>query len=625
MAALSRLSWGFIISAIVAVVAALSFDVQRGPWYTFPNHHSSWPIYCYKSVRTLDGEQPVAECFRVLNGKFTFVWKRDPKEEVDKEHTVYSDGYVIPGLWDGHGHLLQYGEFLHSVDLFGSQSLDDVRDRIKAYLAANPEAGTSGQWLRGVGWDQSVFGRMPTADDIEQDDQLKGIYMMLDRIDVHCTWVSKAVLDLLPDDIPDVPGGEVVRDPGLGVFCDNAIDMVMDLWPKPGAEEKTRAIKSAMKELNKVGLVGMHDAGVTKEDAQLYSKLSATPDWTVRVHGMLECSKRNTYCADSRPNYPMYGDNGMFVLTAVKLFADGALGSWGSAMLEPYSDRPWTSGSLLINASALAEVTTMWALAGYQVNIHAIGDLANRNAIDAFEAAMKQVCEGEKKKELAKCRAGRRFRLEHAQIIHPEDQKRMRALGIIPSIQPTHATSDMKYAEDRLGPQRIKKEAYRMKSLLDLKPVLGSDFPVEPPNPFHGIYAAVTRKNPNTGLGPDPENPSKGWHTEEALSLDEALLGFTRNVAHGVYPTFEGQAGVIKRGAYADWVVLDEPLEGMDIEKLRTLKVRETWIGGRRVYSRDEKLWPLSIAILHTEEEAMEMINMVSLTSDQLGFEEGWP
>lgn len=280
----------------------------------------------------------------------------------------------------------------------------------------------------------------------------------------------------------------------------------------------------------------------------------------------------------------------ILITKSLSYFKDGALGSWGSAMLNPYTDHPWTSGSLLINASALTQVTKSWASRGFQVNIHAIGDLANRNAIDAFQAALEQQCGGADGKSdalLAECQLGHRFRIEHAQIIHPDDQKRIHAMGIIPSIQPTHATSDMKYAGQRLGPERTGSEAYRMKSLLDVSPVLGSDFPVEPPNPFQGIYAAMTRKNPQTGLGPDPENPSKGWHTEEALGLDEALLGFTRHAAYGAF--LEHSAGIIRQGSFADWVVLDEALEDMDVEKLRTLKVRETWVGGRRVYSRDEQ------------------------------------
>ncbi|GFP56140.1 protein LONG AFTER FAR-RED 3 [Trichoderma asperellum] len=579
--------WGSLISAIVAVVLAYSYQQQHP--FLFADVGHALPVYCYSSVRTHDGQQPSADCFSVQDGAFAGVWARDSDQAplgVKEAHVTVSDGHVIPGLWDGHGHLLQYGEFLHSVDLFGSQSLDEVRHRIKAYLAANPEAGTKDHWLRGVGWDQSAFGRMPTADDIEQDDQLKGIFMMLDRIDVHCAWVSKSVLNLLPDEIPDVPGGEIIRDPGPGVFCDNAMDMVMDLWPKPSAQQKAQAVHSAMRELNKVGLVGMHDAGVTAENARLYSELaSSSPDWTVRVYGMLECAKRNTFCPEDAPMTSH--QDAKFALRSVKLFA----GSWGSAMLEPYTDHPWTSGSLLINASALTQVTKSWASKGFQVNIHAIGDLANRNAVDAFQAALEQQCGRDEDHHhhhhLAECQSRHRFRIEHSQIIHPDDQKRIHAMGIIPSIQPTHATSDMKYAQQRLGPERTRSEAYRMKSLLDTNPVLGSDFPVEPPNPFQGIYAAMTRKNPHTGLGPDPENPSKGWHTEEALSLDEALLGFTRNVAYGAF--LEHSAGIIRRGSFADWVVLDEPLEDMDVEKIRTLKVRETWVGGRRVYSRDEE------------------------------------
>lgn len=248
-------------------------------------------------------------------------------------------------------------------------------------------------------------------------------------------------------------------------------------------------------------------------------------------------------------------------------------------MIEPYSDRPDTAGSLLVNGSTLLQLGKSWASIGYQVNIHAIGDLANRLAVDALEAGLKESCaEG----DLAKCQAQRRFRIEHSQIIHEEDQKRIHAIGILPSIQPTHATSDMKYAELRLGPERTKKEAYRMRSLLDVGPVLGSDFPVEPPNPFHGIYAAVTRKSPETGYGVN--GSSDGWQTEEALSLDEALLGFTKGPAYGAF--MEGLAGVIKKGALADWVVLDEPLESMDIEDLRELKVKETWVGGKQVYER---------------------------------------
>lgn len=250
-------------------------------------------------------------------------------------------------------------------------------------------------------------------------------------------------------------------------------------------------------------------------------------------------------------------------------------------MIDPYSDKPESTGSLLVNATTLSKLTRDWAAAGYQVNIHAIGDLANRLAIDAFQSAFEELCPD---KPPSECQAQQRFRIEHSQIIHPHDQKRMFAAGIIPSIQPTHATSDMYYAESRLGPLRAKEEAYRMRSLLPLNPVLGSDFPVEPASIFEGIYAAVTRRSPRTGL--DASGGKEGWYPKETITLEDALTGFTINPSYAAF--LDGKAGVIEVGAYADWVVLDEPLETMDLESLRKVTVKETWVGGKLVYKRPD-------------------------------------
>ncbi|KAI1635108.1 amidohydrolase [Biscogniauxia mediterranea] len=536
--------------------------------------------HCYQSVRTSAAaeEDTRVNCFSVSpNGKFTKVFTADAGSDLARNA---DPGYAMPGLWDGHGHLLQYGEFLNSVDLFGSTSMDDVRTRVRDYVAEHPEAGSEREWVRGTGWDQMALGRMPTANDLAADSKLKDLYIMVDRVDVHCIWVSQAVLKLLPESLPDVPGGEIIRDPGMGVFCDNAMDMVMALWPKPDSKKKQKFLKSAMAKLNEVGLVGIHDAGSTPGNLQIFKELAGGDDWTVRVYTMIECDERNTFCPDSVERYT--SPNGFLSIQSVKLFADGALGSWGSAMIEPYTDRPDTSGSLLVNASELTYQAISWANQGFQVNIHAIGDLANRNAIDALSAALRHLCPGQEK-PLSACQSQHRFRIEHAQIIHPDDQARLRAVGILPSIQPTHATSDMAYAESRLGPVRTATEAYRMRSLLDVGPtgpVLGSDFPVEPPNPFQGLYAAITRRSPHTGLPADG-----GWHAEEVLTLEQALRGFTEAPAYAGF--WDGVAGVIDAGAFADWVVLDRPIEELGVEELRTLRVRETWVNGRRVYSRE--------------------------------------
>ncbi|RYO78133.1 hypothetical protein DL764_010146 [Monosporascus ibericus] len=531
--------------------------------------------HCYQSVRTNQAVYPYVNCFSVSpGGTFSKVFQASADSELAQNA---DPGYAIPGLWDGHGHLLQYGEFLNSVDVFGTQSMEEVRSRIREYVNDNPKAGSREAWLRGVGWDQMALGQMPTSADLTADATLADLYIMLDRVDVHCIWVSQAVLDLLPHSIPDVDGGEVIREPGMGVFCDNAMDMVIALWPKPDNKKKQQFLQSAMSKLNEVGLVGIHDAGVSPGNLELYKTLARRDDWTVRVYAMIECYERNTFCPKEAHRY--VDPDGRLSIQSVKLFADGALGSWGSALIEPYTDRPDTSGSLLVNASELVYVTTAWAAQGFQVNIHAIGDLANRLAVDAITAALRLLCPGQ---DIRACQSRLRFRIEHSQIIHPDDQARIHSVGIIPSIQPTHATSDMAYAEKRLGGERTRNEAYRMRSLLDVQPILGSDFPVEPPSPFQGIYAAVTRKSPHTGQA--PEGFPNGWYTEESLDLDQAIRGFTEGPAYGGFT--KGKSGVIRPGAYADWVVLDRPLETMSIEDLRTVSVRETWVGGRMVYKR---------------------------------------
>ncbi|KAI0394097.1 amidohydrolase [Xylariaceae sp. FL0594] len=559
-----------VIAATVGLASLATF--HQGASYFF-----SGETHCYQlGIRAnVSSDAQDVKCFSVSSsGKFSKVFSVSGDSELAK--TAHS-GYAMPGLWDGHGHLLQYGEFLNSVDLFGSKTMDEIRGRVRDYVKGHPGTGTAQEWVRGVGWDQMALGAMPTAADFAADKDLKNLYIMLDRVDVHCIWVSQAVLDLLPDDLPDVPGGEIVRNPGMGVFCDNAMATVLAVWPKPDDKKKATFIKSAMQQLNKHGLVGMHDAGVNAANLNLFKELAGTEDWTVRVYAMAEYYDRNAFCPNPVERY--HDEDGFLSIQSVKLFADGALGSWGSALIDDYSDRPGVSGSLLVNASELTYRAVSWATKGFQVNIHAIGDLANRYAIDAHSAALRLLCPCE---PLADCQARHRFRIEHAQIIHEDDQARMHAIGIIPSIQPTHATSDMAYAEQRLGKDRTAKEAYRMRSLLDIKPILGSDFPVEPSDPFQGIYAAITRRSPHTGRGTD-DFPG-GWYTDEALTLDQAIRGFTEGPAYGGFT--EGKTGVIAPGAYADWIVLDKPLEETDVEELRSLKVRETWVAGRKVYSR---------------------------------------
>jgi predicted amidohydrolase YtcJ len=306
--------------------------------------------FCYSSVMTLSVESPSANCFTVSkHGVFSEVF---PSTERPK-HAEIRDGHVLPGLWDGHGHILQYGEMLRSVNLFGSQSMKEARGRVQQYAKDNPTEGTRQEWIRGVGWDQAAFGgSMPTAvscflspsscpryqseelliiikADLEVNDVLKSKYIMLDRVDVHCIWVSQAVLDLLPRPLPTIPGGDIVTVPGEGVFCDNAMDFVRKYWPGHSSGKKRQFLANAMKELNKVGLVGIHDAGATPEELGMFKEAVNGKDWTVRIFAMLECAQRNSFCPQDAVHYSR--DDGLLTVRSVKLF--GGMSQFSSTKL----------------------------------------------------------------------------------------------------------------------------------------------------------------------------------------------------------------------------------------------------------------------------------------------------
>jgi predicted amidohydrolase YtcJ len=301
-----------LVLSVTAGIIAIILAITPPSGFQLP-FLSSDKTYCYDSVRTAANDlESGGKCFSVTaDGIFSRVWivanDGSKGSEIQK-------GAVIPGLWDGHGHVLGYGDSLSIADLYFASSLDDSLSRLKEYSEKHPGSGSKAEWLRGSGWDQAAFGRMPTADDLET--KFPGQFVMLSRVDVHCIWVSNAVLDLLPDPIPEVPGGEVI---GRGVLCDTAMDMVYEHWPQPSANQTLQMISMAMKELNKVGIVGVHDAGVTPATLELYKELVETDDWTVRVYAMLECSVRNTFCPSAVEKFTR--TDGYLSLRSVKLFS----------------------------------------------------------------------------------------------------------------------------------------------------------------------------------------------------------------------------------------------------------------------------------------------------------------
>jgi predicted amidohydrolase YtcJ len=335
---MTALRTGTLVLSLAAAVVAII--VAIGPQYPFQQR--SEITYCYDSITTLS-DQPNANCFTVSGGHFSHVFENRSIDFLQSREVVRNSGVVIPGLWDGHGHILGYGELLETVDLFGSKSLDDTKDRIKSYLVQHPTEGTKAEWIRGIGWDQAAFGRMPNAEDFESDAALKGKYIMLSRVDSHCVWVSQAVLNLLPNPIPQVPGGEVITKPGKGVFCDNAMDLVMKHWPQPNKAKLTQFLRSALKELHKVGLVGVHDASVLPTTVDLFEDLINKKEWTLRVYAMLECPERNSYCPEVARK--IQREDGLLTVRSVKLFGGSTFRPLIVLhLLTVFRRRPWLLG-----------------------------------------------------------------------------------------------------------------------------------------------------------------------------------------------------------------------------------------------------------------------------------------
>ncbi|KAI5803605.1 amidohydrolase family-domain-containing protein [Peziza echinospora] len=561
--------------------------------------------HCYKGgVLTHAHATELARCFTVgkRSGLVLDVVYDGDVEGGGEEETV-----VIPGLWDGHGHVLQLGEMLGSVRLFGVGSVEETQSRLTAHLAAHPALGTRQNWLRGIGWDQQLLTDLPPGTPFptaalltHASPLLADKFIMLDRVDVHCVWVSPAVLALLtPDQQTTPPPGGTI--PAPGVFCDNAMAAVEAVYPDlvPSRAKTLDWTERAAAALNKAGVVGVHDAGARAWAMEAWLWMESMGVLGVRINAMQECPVRNAFCPEVTGRYLRNWDqdsgNVMVASFGVKIFADGALGSYGAALKEPYTDNPGESGTMLASDGELEEVITRWYKEGYQVSTHCIGDRAAQVVVGVYARLLDR--------ELGHPdplpNSARRLRIEHAQIVAAAEQAAMKRLGILASVQPTHATSDSAYAEARLGGERTRERAYRLRGWTEglprggRGPVLGSDFPVESWDPRMGIYAAVTRRDPYGG------GEGEAWHPEETLTARQALEGFTAGVAYAGWS--EGRAGQISPGSWADWVVLGydetpgEPRVGPRFWEegwagdVRMLSVKETWVAGRKVYDAEEE------------------------------------
>jgi predicted amidohydrolase YtcJ len=393
----------------------------------------------------------------------------------------------------------------------------------------------------------------------------------LERVDGHAGWANSRALALagITDRTPDPVGGKIVRDGAghaTGVLVDAAQAMIQKVLPQPTQQEARTMLDRALDRMASVGLTGSHDAGIGIAQDRLYRDYADQGRLTARIYAMIGGTGADFDQLAQNGPLNTYGHD-MYALRAVKLYADGALGSRGAALLAPYTDDPHSHGLLFHSNGEIDAMIAKAMKKGYQVNVHAIGDAGNRQILDTFA------------KEVPANRGqALRHRIEHAQVVTLTDIPRFKSIGIIPSMQPTHATSDKNMAEQRIGPERIK-GAYAWRTFLaqGSRIACGSDFPVEAPNPFFGIHAAVTRQDADG-------NPIAGWYPEQEMSLKEAFRCFTLDAAYAGHQ--EKTLGSLEAGKYADFIVVDRDLFKISPYDIHNIAVLETWVGGRQVYRK---------------------------------------
>ncbi|HRV54436.1 MAG: amidohydrolase [Flavobacteriaceae bacterium] len=510
-------------------------------------------------IYTVNDNFDTAEAFAVKDGKFVEVGTSQAiQEKYQALKNVDAQGQAIfPGLIDAHAHFLSLGQFLQQVNLVGTTSFDDMMKRILDFQNEN-----NLPYIKGRGWDQNDWEDKTMPTKALLDKLFPHTPISLTRIDGHAILCNQAALDLGNVTVNSkVDGGEVMVVNGqlTGVLIDNAEQLVMDHWPKPTREELVDALMKAQDVCIKNGLTTISDAGPDifttpwTPVISLVDSLQNTGDLKVRLYMMVPATPTNLdYYLAKEP----YKTNRLNVCS-FKFYADGALGSRGAALREEYSDQPGHYGQLVQGLEYLRTTAQRIAKSPYQMNTHAIGDSANHVVIQTY----KKVLEGKQ---------DRRWRIEHAQVVSPEDFAQFNT--IIPSVQPTHATSDMYWAEDRLGSKRIH-NAYAYKKLLEAygKLPLGTDFPVEQVSPMLTFYAAVARQ--------DLEHyPKGGFESDNALTREEALKGMTIWAAYSNFE--EKEKGSIEAGKLADFVILNKDIMTVAIDEVPTTKVEKTFING---------------------------------------------
>lgn len=512
-------------------------------------------------IYSVDSSLSMYESFAVKDGKFADMGSNDEilSKYAAKQKINLEGKPVYPGFYDAHCHFYGYGLSLQNVDLRGTKSFDEVIEKVQNFANSHPE----NKWIIGRAWDQNDWKNKEFPVNTKLNTLFPEKPVVLRRVDGHALIANNAALKVAGiTNNTKVSGGKIIQKNGklTGVLIDNAMELMFKHIPHEDDQLAERALLDAQKNCFAVGLTTVDDAGLDKSTVLLIDSLQKLNKLKMRIYAMLNPSKEN---ADFFIKKGIYKTD-LLNVRSIKLYADGALGSRGACLLHPYHDDPGNFGFLISGVDFLDSLCHLAYETNYQINTHAIGDSANRVMLHLYGKYLKN-------------KNDKRWRIEHAQVIAPSDFKLFNKYSVVPSVQPTHATSDMYWAEDRLGSERIK-YAYAYKNLLKQTGWIaaGSDFPVEEINPLFGFYAAVVRKDQNNW----PEN---GFEIENAISREEALKAMTIWAAKSNFE--ENEKGSIEIGKFADFVVTDKDIMTSEPETLYKIKVLNTFVNGVSVYS----------------------------------------
>lgn len=522
-------------------------------------------LYTNVNGYTLNREREIVQFYAVqfTNDKIDRLYLNEQDLPTDSDLIIDGKGQtMIPGLIDAHGHVLTYGLSLLRVDLVGAESELNAVQRVVDFAKDNEQL----DWIQGRGWNQVLWesNAFPLASSLDSAINAKPVWLI--RIDGHAGWANSAAMEIagINSRTEDPDGGQIIRDENgdpTGVFIDNAMALVRSGIPPLSFEERKLALLTAMQSLAKFGLTSVHEAGASSTTIQAYKQLQQVGPLPVRVNVMLAAVDDDFELRLAEGHFRSSDDT--LTLNSVKISADGALGSRGASLIDDYSDSSGHTGLLLHSPERIQYFMRAAMNAGFQVNTHAIGDNANKLVLDSYEQLIAET----NTRDL-------RHRIEHAQILRYEDILRFAELGVIPSMQATHATSDKNMAVDRLGEVRIQ-GAYAWRKLLDTGTIIanGSDFPVESPNPFFGLHAAITRQDKNN-------EPPDGWYPEERMTPAEAFASFTIDAAYAGHQ--EDILGSLEPGKKADFIILDRDIFTSANSELWQTQVVETWVNGKK-------------------------------------------